>query len=58
MGGYLEARIKDIVNTWKPVCGGRQWTNKEALVACNQLRYHNITTIGKYIQEEIFFYFD
>ena len=51
MGGYLEAGITDTVNgqqiTWKPVCGGRQWTNKEALVACNQLRYHNTTTTGK-----------
>ena len=32
---------------WKSVCGGSQWTNKEALVACNQLNYHNTTTIGK-----------
>ena len=45
MGGYLEARLTD----WKPVRGGSQWTNKEALVACNQLRYHNTTTIGKLI---------
>ena len=32
---------------WKSVCGGSQWTDKEALVACNQLNYHNTTTIGK-----------
>ena len=52
MGGYLEARTTDTNNNrqltpWKPVCGGSQGTNKETLVACNQLRYHNTTTIGK-----------
>ena len=52
MGGYLEAKIIGPNNIrqltpWKPVCGGSQWTDKEALVACNQLRYHNTTTIGK-----------
>ena len=59
MGGYLEARTTDPNNRqltpWKPVCGGSQWTNKEALVACNQLRYHNTTTIGKYIHEAILY---
>ena len=52
MGGYLEARLTDPNNNrqltpWKSVCGGSQWTNKEALVAFNQLRYHNTTAIGK-----------
>ena len=51
MGGYLEVRTTDPNNrqltAWKPVCGGSQWTDKEALVACNQLRHHNTTTIGK-----------
>ena len=52
MGGYVEARTTDPNNfrqltPWKSVCGGSQWTNKEALVAGNQLRYHNTTTIGK-----------
>ena len=58
MGGYLEARTTDPnrqLTPWKPVCGGCQWTNKEALVACNQLRYHNTTTIGKYIHEDILY---
>ena len=60
LGGYLEARLTDPNNNrqltpWKPVCGGSQWTNKEALVACNQLRYHNTTTIGKLINEVILY---
>ncbi len=33
---------------WMPVCGGEQWTNTEARVACNQLGYPNTTTLGKY----------
>ena len=49
MEGYLETDLNTNrqLTPWKPVCGGSQWTNKEALVACNQLRYHNTTTIGK-----------
>ena len=38
---------------WMPLCGGEQWTYTEARVACNQLGYPNITTLGKYPQAKI-----
>ncbi len=32
------------------MCGGEQWTNTAARVACNQLGYPNTTTLGKHPQ--------
>ncbi len=46
--GYLEICTNTNNGTqWRPVCGGKLWTNIEARVACNQLGYPNTTTLGK-----------
>ncbi len=33
--GYLEICAPRSPNQWTPVCGGTDWTDREALVACN-----------------------
>ena len=49
--GYLEICTNTNLGTqWMPMCGGEQWTNTAARVACNQLGYPNTTTLGKHHQ--------
>ena len=56
--GYLEMCTSNGPNQpseWKRVCGGEDWTNREANVACNQLGYPNINPIGTKISDNWYY---